>query len=116
MQKWKATSLGIANIARKRSITVGWSVVGTEPMPSECAASIKFCVAGITDGGARRHRAREHDARHVLHLVGELAGELVVLLLRRNVRALGPAPLFLALGPPRLVIDLAELADDVAVG
>ena len=41
--------MGIANIARKRSITVGWSVVGTEPMPSECAASIKFCVAGITE-------------------------------------------------------------------
>jgi hypothetical protein len=30
-------------------MTFGWSVVGTEPMPSERAASIRFWTAGTTE-------------------------------------------------------------------
>src|SRR5262245_38919585 len=48
-QKWNATSLGIWNSAWKRSITVGCSVVGTEPMPIARAASIRFWTAGMTE-------------------------------------------------------------------
>ncbi len=49
MQKWKATSFGMPNIARKRSITVAWSVVGSEPMPRAWAASMRFWQAGMIE-------------------------------------------------------------------
>ena len=30
-------------------MTDGWSVVGTDPIPSARAASIRFCTAGMTE-------------------------------------------------------------------
>src|SRR5579864_8755304 len=44
-------SAGMLNSARNSANTVGWSRVGTEPMPSARAASIRFCAAGNTDSG-----------------------------------------------------------------
>jgi hypothetical protein len=49
MQKWKTISLGMPNMAWKRSMTWACSVVGMEPMPSAWAASIRFWQAGITE-------------------------------------------------------------------
>src|SRR5437773_632203 len=70
-------------------------------------------LAGGDDriGGARRERQGQDDARHLLHLVGELRGGAIVLVLGRDVLELGPAAFVPALGPPRLVVELAELAD-----
>jgi len=49
MQKWKVSSLGMPKSARKRSITTAWSVVGSEPIPSAWAASMRFWQAGMTE-------------------------------------------------------------------
>ena len=49
MQKWNVISFGISNSAWKRSITLACSVVGSEPMPRACAASMRFWHAGITE-------------------------------------------------------------------
>src|SRR5262249_30557957 len=48
-QKWNATPLGIWNNAWKRSITVGCSVLGTEPRPIARAARRRFRTAGMTE-------------------------------------------------------------------
>src|SRR4030095_1950039 len=48
-QNWKGASLGMLSRVFTGSIPLACSVVGTEPIPSARAASIRFCTAGITE-------------------------------------------------------------------
>src|ERR671939_260224 len=104
MHRWKSISGGMSRSAYTRSSTCGCSVVGTEPIPSARAASIRFCTDGMTELACP------------LPVVSEARGGHVAAVFGRDLLASGPRSLLVAaLGPPGLVVQRAELADQLGV-